>query len=77
MVQLRSNADAGETARGQDGGIRRFGDGYVAAPAGLLRDRFGNLPVRAIETLQAVHAEDDGVRRGLLERRRESPGNCA
>ncbi len=68
MVEIGRDGDAGEIARGEDGGVGGFGDRDVDVIAGALRDGFGDLVRRAMEALQAIDAEDDGVGRGLFER---------
>ena len=71
-LRFGRDGDAGEIVRGEDGGVGGFGDGDVDVLTGALRNGFGDLMRRAVEALQAVDAEDDGVGRGLFEPGRES-----
>jgi hypothetical protein len=75
MVEIGCDGDACEIARCDDGGVGGFGyrdiDGWAGAFGDGLRDLLG----RAMQALQTIDAEDNGVGRGLLERWRECLGD--
>ncbi len=67
IVEIGRDSDAGEVAGGEDGGVGGFGDRDVDVFAGALGDGMRDLLRRAVETLEAIDAEEDGIRCGLFE----------